>query len=462
MLKFEDIIADLDLIEREQYTDMLKQVNIPDFVKCIAQFSGIAFDDIKDSIIKEYLITWAKNKYRFFKMLGNKLRLDTNIDFKSTVGGNDTRFKELEKKYPAYSLWLDNFSWAETNKINHNWQLSYHAKAMLHHIYPDISSLEGMTLTHLFKKLLNAPDELVTDIAAVYENKKVKAIHTISIDPVDMMLASENPYDWTSCYKLELGNDGIHADGCLAAVLDSTSLITYIWNSNGKFILQDTYKFKDIRYKRMRQWISISENMTSIHFNDIYPGKGKYDNEFRSQLRDVVETIVAKYLGKIDENVWTRDNNSYCSRLYPYGYGEFHSGNIYKLKGADDERFKAYDTKISCPCGCGDILPGSDDESDGDGEYVYNGEGFTYENFDKKYYCEYAEEYCDCADDICAGNCGDCMVWQNQHPVCSLDEITECEDSDYLSVYDGIAHCNSDHCNGCALYKQHHPDEEEE
>ena len=34
-------------------------------------------EEIDDEMIKEYLLTWAKNKYRFYKMLGNKTRSRT-------------------------------------------------------------------------------------------------------------------------------------------------------------------------------------------------------------------------------------------------------------------------------------------------------------------------------------------------------------------------------------------------
>ena len=76
MKKTQEIIENLDLIEREQFAPMLKQVNIPDFYKCIAQFSGLKISEVSDKAIENYLITWCRNKYRFFKMLGNKKKID--------------------------------------------------------------------------------------------------------------------------------------------------------------------------------------------------------------------------------------------------------------------------------------------------------------------------------------------------------------------------------------------------
>ena len=90
----------------------------------------------------------------------------------------------------------------------------------------------------------------------IFENDTITGTYTISIDPVDMMLASENPYNWQSCYRLETPNEASHADGCLAAILDSSSLITYIWDKEGKFNLYN-HDLKCIRYKRIREWIAI-------------------------------------------------------------------------------------------------------------------------------------------------------------------------------------------------------------
>ena len=73
-----------DLLEAadEQYRPMLKEVSIPDFTKCIAQFSGLHISKVSDEVIKTYLLTWAKNKYRFYQLLGNKLKIDNKIQYK--------------------------------------------------------------------------------------------------------------------------------------------------------------------------------------------------------------------------------------------------------------------------------------------------------------------------------------------------------------------------------------------
>ena len=224
----------------EQYRPMLKEVSIPDFTKCVAQFSGLHIKDVKDEVIQTYLLLWAKNKYRFYQLLGNKLKADNKIQYQDENKNQETEIKALEKEFPAYSLWLEGFKYVEKNKISIR-DVDYNIRHVVGDVFPGCR-LDSCSLTHFFKSYLNAPDELVTKIGRIWENEVVEGIYTISIDPVDMMLASENPYNWQSCYRLAVDNDYCsHADGCMAAILDDSSLITYVWNREGKFSLYDTY-----------------------------------------------------------------------------------------------------------------------------------------------------------------------------------------------------------------------------
>ena len=485
MLKTQEILEKLDIIDKAMYEDMLKQVNIPDFYKCIAQFSGLPISRVDDDTIAEYLITWARNKYRFYKMLGNSLRLDQAFKYVRQDKDLHGDFDLLAKEFPAYYYWLRNFKGCKKNKIERediNWQ----TKDVLNDLHFDIA---GSSLTHFFKSKLNAPDTLVTKIGRLFENDEIEATHTISINPVDMMLASENPYDWNSCYRLELDRSDSHADGCLASILDTTSLITYVWDKEGEYNLYDQFKFKKIRYYRMRGWIAIQEEYKAIHFNGVYPGRSNYDDAFMKQLREIVEAAVAKYAGA--ENKWRK--NAYvqvksgdwtynkpevhCERRNYYGYNEYDDCNVYvnsqlvkTVEGVQDGNvFKGislpvYDTPLKCPCGCHNYLVGSDDCVDEyDEGWCYNGEGFICDNFyeqEPEYkWCPYRDDYCTChclEYDDCDE---ECEIYRDNHPVCSLDQYHECEDPDWDEVQEGEMPACSGHCSNCWLWEKHHPEE---
>lgn len=487
MLKTSELLERFDLIDREMYADMIKQVNIPDFYKCIAQFSGLPISRVSDDTVAKYLITWAQNKYRFFKMLGNSLRLDQPFKYVRQDKDLHGDFDLLAKEFPAYYYWLRNFKGCKKNKIERediNWQ----TKDVLNDLHFDIA---GSSLTHFFKSKLNAPDALVTKIGRLFENDEIEATHTISINPVDMMLASENPYDWNSCYRLELDRDDSHADGCLAALLDKVSLITYVWDKEGEYNLYDQFKFKKIRYYRMRGWIAIEKEYKAIHFCGVYPGRSNYDDAFLSQLRDVVETVVANHAGV--ENKWrknvcvqVKDGNwthsvpeVRCSRREYYGYNEYDESSIYvnsqlvpEVEGVQDENFKpivlpVYTERILCPCGCDTYLVGSDECVDEyDEGWVYNGEGFCCDNF---YQQEPEYKWCPYRDDYCTCNCleyddcwEECEIYMDNNPICSLNEGMLCEDPDFEMVKNGRMKACKGNCEGCWMWEKHHPEKKEE
>lgn len=485
MIKTIDVLNKLNKEEKEKYSDMIKQVNIPDFCKCVSQFSGINISKLNNDTIAEYLITWARNKYRFYKMLGNQLRLDQEFIYKNERINYSDEYNEIAKKFPIYALWLNAFKQHKSNSIGN---LTYHnLKFVLKDFFPKFQ-YEKSSITHFFKSQLDAPDELVTEIGKIYENKKIEATHTLSINPVDIMLASENPYDWDSCYRLELGRTDSHADGCMAAVLDTSSLIAYVWSSEGEYNMYNAFKFKKIRYYRIRQWINISDNYEAIHFANAYPNRDGYEGTLNSQLRDMVETIVANY--KKVENKW-RIQISLDGRMEVeihrknrYGYSEFDEDFIWvnkellgdKIENKEKETICIfpYDVEIKCACGCsGVIYPSGDtcDEDDAfDGETCYNGEGFCAENY---YIYEEEEEPKWC--DWCNGECEeglnscefckeeDCSIWRETHKFCKCaDDWNKgalCNMADEVRTYindDGNEICNpnEDDCSGCYYYKR--------
>lgn len=414
-----------DLIEgvEEKYIPMLKTVDIPNFTKCIAIFSGLPLQEVSDKAIKEMLTIWAKHKFHFYELFGNKTQIDMPIIYKSM--NDDTRIKwdSLRSKYPAYIPWIKMFRHMRSNKLEERDFYYVDRETIMEAC--GTNSISGTSLTHFFKSKLYAPDDLVTAIAAIYENETIAATFTMSIDPVDMMTASENPYKWNSCYRLETECSESHADGCMAAVLDHNSMITYVWKDSGKLDLYREYELKSVKYKMMRMWVATSPDFTTVHFNAVYPQKDNYPEEFRKMLREKVEGYIATKLNIT--NVWAQSNSrpEYervdCDRKYWFGYGEFNSYNMWTQVDNAPQDIEVYDTYLPCACGCGnDLLPYDTDDG-----IRYKGEGFTHDGYKEAYWCEYADDWCshECDCDECDG----CCYWEDAHPWCDVCEI-ECPD----------------------------------
>lgn len=468
MLKTKDLIEGIE----EKYVPMLKQVNIPDFTKCIATYMNESMDFVPDKMIKEYLLTWAKNKYKYFHMFGNKTQLDRPLIYKRLKEETRERMIDLAKKFPAYYPWLDRCHSITENKMSSR-EIGWELEKWLESAFPSFR-WNGGSLTRFFKHCLQAPDELINQLAQVFENNTVEATYTLSIDPVDMMLASENPYDWQSCYRLDPCDEEIHMDGCLAAVLDTSTIITYVWNREGELsIYEKSLQLKKVRYKKMRAWVSIAPTYNAFYMAKIYPGKGDYGSEFEKALRVIIEKVLSDFTG-LEDN-WTRVYESKCERYFPYGYDEMsHKDCTFVRKGFEDveDDWTAYNVRIKCPCGCKEEMPGfHDDYAVIKDRKEYNGEGMCHWGVKEQYYCEYSGDYCDCDceyDDCCC----DCCYWQDAHPTCELDRDEECPfystDSDEIEIRRDnngsyIEACGDfDHCSRCRIWQEEHPAEEEE
>ena len=387
MLKTKTLIDKLG----KEYEPMLKKVDIPNFTKCIAQYSGIDMKELKDEVIEGYLTTWAENKKHFFDLFGD-LVVDIPIEYIDKNTKTTEKIMQIARQYPAYYYWCEIFNCQTENKIDFG-ELPYDFRSReIEDIFPGYR-IDGTTITHFFKEKLKAPDEVVTAIGRVFEHNKVSAIYTLSIDPVDIMTSSENPYKWTSCYRLEHPFRGSHADGCLAGVLDHDTIISYIWNKSGKLSLYNKYELKDVRYKKVRMTIAVNNTLNAIHFNEIYPWKTNTPDDFRKMLRDKVETYFAEKAGlknlwsHLDRYIGDKNNYDFISYLHiyreysEYGYGEYGSDHVYFIKGQEYyEPFQIYNKEIMCPCGCGSTYIGSDTDED---EYDYDGYGHTNEHYDE-------------------------------------------------------------------------------
>ena len=456
MIKYKDLYKDIEPWLKE----MIDKVDYINFKKCIAQYSGLNFDRVSDEVLVDYLITWARNKYRFYKMFNNELFLTQSIEYEEQGETSTRAMEDIQKDFPEYAMWIDKFKYVKKNKIKKS-DLDYDVRDLVKRLFPEFN-MEGSSITHFFKKCLNGSNEVVTAIGRCYENQVIKSNFTLSIDPVDMMLASENPYDWSSCYKLMTdGNDCSHADGCLASVLDDSTIITYVWNRSGDLTLYEKYQIKNVNYKQMRMWIAVAPNNTAIHFNKIYPGCTSYSADFQKKLRIICEDIVNK------DTVW-KQNTTWeicsCHRERYYGYEEFDVDNIYYDKTYFENNgarysWTVYNEPIYCPCGCGEELPCSDDLD----EMNYTGDGFCCENFYESHYCELIDDYCHNYED-----CENCSAWCRANPVCELDNSETCECSDEaernscFDPYDNNVVLCGEHCEGCPLYKYHHPEVDED
>ena len=176
-----------------------------------------------------------------------------------------------------------------------------------------------------------------------------------------------------------------------------------------------------------------------------------------------MEVIVNAYAFPEKEDTFCKYVDNYTDwtphemREHKYGYDEFSMHYVRVRKDLICEPIKVCDELILSPDGCGAYLPGSDEG------YEYSGEGFIYTSFNlDSHWCDLAEEYCTLTDEEqCEENCRGCRWWDEEHPLCSLDD-EPCYEPWRRSNRDGYIEANERDCSDCGRYCFYKENSEEE
>ena len=274
----EEINEMLDLVDLGTFTSIIK-ARMKD-----SGASGQQLGKINKTWAKRYLKSWAIAKYKFYKILGNKLKLEIDTEIEASNEMFQNAVSELAYKFPLYAPIIHSIGYNAfvNNKLNlaRAWDSLKGEKRFT----------EGMNLTKFFA-LYNCK-ELDMEISKLYQDKN-KAHLTISIDPNDYLTVSINK-SWRSCHNFI---DGEWRNAGLAYMNDKVSLVSY--RSNGEV----PYTFAGISFKwnskSWRQMIYMSENSSTIIFSRQYPNESAQTTE---KIRHLFEEQVSKFYGV--DNCW--------------------------------------------------------------------------------------------------------------------------------------------------------------
>lgn len=252
--------------------------------------SGEEISKINRAWAKRYLKQWAIAKYRFYKMLGDKLKIEKDIEIELDNSYFETMQRELMGKFPLFYPMLSQIS---SRAFRENMIRDGRCWC---EAFSDRRVVEGMTLTKFIS--LFGSNELNIEVSKIYQNKN-KAHLTISIDPNDYLTVSINHSGWRSCHNFF---DGEWRNAGLSYMVDNTSLVAY--RSNGEV----DYRFEGTNFKwnskNWRQMIYMAENNSTIIFSRQYPNES---NELARNIRGTFEEVVSNYFDA--ENTWKVYNN---------------------------------------------------------------------------------------------------------------------------------------------------------
>lgn len=266
----------------EDIDEMISQVNMETFRNILSnrilkdgslEIGQIA-KELTNDVCKQYLRTWAKNKYAWYLALGRKLKIEIPIEFERGEQDWKQEINILSEVFPLYAYIIHDLSWRCFRDNRYDGGRIYDK---------DKRVKAGMNLTSFFALYNN--DELNIEISKLYQNKGQMNL-CISIDPVDFLTTSINKSGWRSCHNFY---DGEWRQAPMAYMQDSTSAISYAYDKN---IDYNEYRFKfTTNSKRWRQMIYWDARSSMVVFSRQYPYSS--DN-ITFKVRELLEAKLSK------------------------------------------------------------------------------------------------------------------------------------------------------------------------
>lgn len=155
---------------------------------------------------------------------------------------------------------------------------------------------EGMKLSKSFKFYIPDNPQLlrkVQDFASRYiQQDLISGSLCISVHPLDFLTASENTFNWDSCFALT----GCYKTGSMSYLLDNSTMISYLKDKNEDRTVNMPFDWNN---KKWRAWLFFSTNQKAVFSGRHYP--------FESEV--LIDAVRDKLLNndEIEYGPWRRD-----------------------------------------------------------------------------------------------------------------------------------------------------------
>ena len=293
--------------------EMIKKVDKRKIKKLIAMCFKLKDCEILglDQLLEE----WANKKVNLYKLLGNELKIERNIDIskdkvkeiaeegntdESSLLNNDrefvTLFSEIETLSPILKDTFSRyFAWDRLKEQmpNVNSKCLYCDSSIYFN-----SSTEKMSFSTLMHKVFRSSD--IDKIVSRYLQKvdgNIRGKIYVSIDPFDYITMSMNKSNWTSCHSLhsDIKANGVDC-GCFSAgvfgyMCDNVSLVAYKtdgeeykYEFNGRSIMAES--------KNWRQMVFIHPEKCYFIVSRQYPFKSEIITKIvREMVEERIENV---------------------------------------------------------------------------------------------------------------------------------------------------------------------------
>lgn len=265
-----------EMIDREAFIAIVENYG--------ADYQG---GSLNRKVVDEMLETHIRKKAHIFKLFGNKLKIEKEIE--TTVSRNEAHSilkNLLENELPDSRklIFVKSFLARIDVKDFSSNILSREMKIF------DVVLPKGMKVSKALSKLCLEEDchEVITKHSMALQQMTTKGKMVISIDPCDYVTMSSNNSGWRSCHRLDGGE---YRTGPLAYLRDSSSVICYLESSKPCTFRRYGKEFSHSN-KVWRQIALVSPNLDFSIQERQYPNENAINaNAVSGIFKELFETI---------------------------------------------------------------------------------------------------------------------------------------------------------------------------
>ena len=361
---------------------MLSLTSQKEMAMVIKTYTDESYYDIDMTV---HLEAWAKNKSHIFKLFGNKLKIEKEVETQlpyTIVEEKLIKFIEKDFNAPKFNLikvFLRTLAIEEvgSNILERDF------------IMFDTTFKKGIKVSKCFKHLIKKAwlDEANVKFSMFLQSLIAKGTAVLSIDPLDYLTMSANRSGWRSCHA----PDGEYRVGQVAYMMDPGSIISYVKASEDCVLDDGTVHANKI----WRQIALVNSNNTVAMQLRQYPANNDANvMTVGEMLQKTIEKWTGNdysiYKGEVGSHSFDRlqrDHNGNTQTYYnDVENTSFEVGNMiiptsknkdtfYQEVGGEEYPTIVVGATVPCLDGCGDILE--------DGEYYFmeNASGrYDYDN----------------------------------------------------------------------------------
>ena len=210
------------------YNEMYNMIDRKTFKAIVDEYgAGYENNELKDSVIDEMLDKHVKEKLHIFKLFGNKLKVEREIETSIShheLTGLKRQFTLSEALSGDRKIFVRTFlNDISVEEFGDN-------VVCCDRSYFNIKIAKGMKVSKALARLCLPEDvhSVQTEHSMILQKTKAKGKIVLSIDPCDYVTMSSNNSGWRSCHRL---NGGEYRTGPIAYLRDSSSVICYVESS---------------------------------------------------------------------------------------------------------------------------------------------------------------------------------------------------------------------------------------